>query len=49
MTKNKENIKNYLSSEEAFNEMTHAGYDYIKENNLIDLLINKEIKIHQNL
>ena len=42
-------IKNYLSSEEAFNEMTHAGYDYIKENNLIDLLINKEIKIHQNL
>lgn len=42
-------IKNYLSSEKAFNEMTHAGYDYIKENNLIDLLINKEIKIHKNL
>ena len=42
-------LENYLSSEDSFNKLTAAGYDYIKKNNLIDLLISKEIKIYQTL
>ena len=42
-------LENFLSSEDSFNKLTAAGYDYIKKNNLIDLLISKEIKIYQTL
>ena len=42
-------LENFLSSEDSFNKLTTAGYDYIKKNNLIDLLISKEIKIYQTL
>ena len=42
-------LEYYLSSEDSFNKLTTAGYDYIKKNNLIDLLISKEIKIYQTL
>ena len=42
-------LKKYLSSESDFNEMTIAGYDYIKKNNLIDYLLKKEVEIYQNL
>jgi len=42
-------LKKYLSSESDFNKITIAGYDYIKKNNLIDYLFNKEIEIYQNL
>ena len=42
-------LKKYLASESDFNKITTAGYDYIKKNNLIDLLISKEIKIYQTL
>lgn len=42
-------LKKYLSSESDFNEITIAGYDYIKKNNLIDYLLKKEVEIYQNL
>tara|TARA_B100001121_G_C18685673_1_gene620595 strand:+ start:45 stop:1154 length:1110 start_codon:yes stop_codon:yes gene_type:complete len=42
-------LKKCLSSESVFNELTEEGYSYIKKNNLIDLLLEKEIEVHQNL
>ena len=42
-------LKKYLSSESTFNKITTEGYDYIKNNNLIDFLLKKEIKIYKNL
>ncbi len=42
-------LKKYLSSESIFNKITIEGYDYIKNNNLIDFLLKKEIEIYQNL
>ena len=42
-------IKKYLSTEDFFNELTIAGYDYIKKNNLIDSLFEKEIEIYKTI
>ena len=42
-------IKKYLSTEDFFNELTIAGYDYIKKNNLIDVLFEKEMEIYKTI
>ena len=42
-------IKKYLSTEDFFNELTIAGYDYIKKNNLIDVLFKKEMDIYKTI
>ena len=45
---NKE-IEKYLYSENSFNALTTGAYDYIKENNLIDILFEKEMEIYKKL
>lgn len=45
---NKE-IEKYLYSENSFNSLTTGAYDYIKENNLINILLEKEMEIYKKL